>query len=298
MYCRNPHIEFVLGAASMAEENRMDLYAFGAKIVEYLRRKDMRQAVLARRIGCKPPNLTRWLNGERQIKYDQLGMVCRVLELDSVEQQELYNLAGYPLPAWVRHPAPAGADDSAANLPCVVRLPIYRDRLYAYVAERLDAVQESVWDLTWGIDRPSATVAHENAYARYIAKIPELCARDVEYREIMTFHNDPGHFLLRAEEMLSLQLTSYSLGYYDINLLNTPPLLTFIIFDRNEVLASNYEWPNTRSSGEYWLSIRHPDLIDLFRDYYERLWHAAKPIKEGTRIYLDVFEELKRKHAQ
>jgi pimeloyl-ACP methyl ester carboxylesterase len=156
--------------------------------------------------------------------------------------------------------------------------------IYIYWTRRLRQAHKSVDDLTWGHYTPHDTSADESAFQDYVDTITEVCARDISYREVMTFPNLER--LKRAEQVLNTnsQTHAYRLSYYDIRTPNMPPLMQFSIIDSEEVFIFFYRQPYLSGRDELHLAIRDPMIVRLFQDYFETIWKAAKPLKDGYKI--------------
>jgi len=81
--------------------------AFKETIAEYLAQKDRPEAWLARRVGCSATRFNKWVAGDNRIPYDVVQQICDILKLDKLQQIDLFDLAGYPLPSWVKNLAMA-----------------------------------------------------------------------------------------------------------------------------------------------------------------------------------------------
>jgi hypothetical protein len=46
--------------------------------------------------------------------------------------------------------------------------------------------------------------------------------------------------------------------------------------------------------GEVRLAVRNPDIVSLFQDYYNAIWHGAKVLKEGDKVDWKAFEEIQK----
>lgn len=173
------------------------------------------------------------------------------------------------------------------------------EELYKYVKKRIEQARERVDDLTWGpVVSELATPADKQAFNEYIETIGMICRKGtISYREVMSF--PPITYIdlrvSRAEKMLKQNLFGYHLRYYEYPAERIPPLLSFLIIDSEEVIVALYRYPYLPITGETRLAIRNPDIVKLFQDYYETIWHGAKVLKEGDRTEWDVFESIKER---
>lgn len=168
------------------------------------------------------------------------------------------------------------------------------DEVFSYVARKLRAARKSVRDITWGLRKiyHYRTVAEKEAYEDYLKAMEEACRKGVEYREISSLSDE--HYFQRAKNLIDKGYYNYHLGYYDISA--TPvPLMSFIIID-DEVIAGFYRVPTLPSEGEVYLTITHPYIVRLFKDYYETLWADSIKIKEGNNINYKYLEQIRKRY--
>lgn len=162
-----------------------------------------------------------------------------------------------------------------------------------YTAHRMSEARKSIDDLSWGTDLPNVTSAEEKSFEKYVKTKVAICKKGIRYREVMSF-SLPSH-VQRAESILSQNLTSYSLKFYDFDKQSAPPLIQFLIVDSEEVMFAFYRWPYLPAEKEVRLAVRHPDIVKLFQDYYDTIWHGARPLKIGNRVEQSTFQELKKR---
>lgn len=262
-----------------------------------LARGDLSQAQLARRLGYKPDRFNKWLVGQNRIPFEVVGQVCDALGLSPQDQVHLYRLAGYPLPSWVTAPVAEGPTEpgGARHKPGLRQFSCSTD-FYAYENERIRQARHTVCDLSWGIDLPNFSEDEDSIYQAYLDAMEGACARGVQYREVMTFENDPLHFLDRAERMLYPHRITYNLRYFDVDLLQIPPLMHVMLIDGEEVCFGLYRWPYLPVEGEIRLATQQQEIVNLFEDYFETIWLAARPIKDGDRFSDSEFLALKRRY--
>ena len=189
--------------------------------------------------------------------------------------------------------------------------------IYQYWTQRLHSAKKSVDDLTWGHYPPHYTSDDKKALKTYVDYIPEVCSRG-SYREVMTFPNIER--VTRAKQMLRQNIHNYHLRYYDLgDHIGTPPLIQFSVVDSEEVFIFFYREPssvgtdelrlaarsrcrNAASSGlaapipalssERTQSIRHPTIVKLFVDYFDSIWRAATPLKQGDVVSKELLEKI------
>lgn len=179
------------------------------------------------------------------------------------------------------------------------RVTILKDvkEVYEYYARRITEAQQRIDDLTWGsMKTPERTPAVAQAVQKYLTSIVTASSREnMEYREVMTFPKDGVRFK-RAEEMLARNIYGYNLKYYDIDHVNTPPLMQFLVVDGEEVVIAHYRGIYNRGGGETYLAIRHKVIVELFQDYFNAIWEGGQAIKEaGNPIHSAVLQKIKER---
>lgn len=276
----------------------MNIPEFRSRVDEVLQRQDRSEAWLARRLGYSPGQFGKWLVGANRIPYEAVTAICDVLEFPPQQQVQLMDLAGYPPPRWARpHPLQGSASSIGAALQSAGSADVQEFSsaidYFAYARSAIAAAQYGVDDLTWGIDIPSFSQKEDDRYFEYLETIAESCLRGVAYREVMSFRNS-RHYVERAVSMLQQDLMSYSLRYYDVDLLRHPPLLAVMVVDGREALVAWYRWPYLPPHAEKRIAVRTPAVVALFADYFETVWFGAKPIKNGDRVDWDEVEKVKQ----
>jgi len=172
------------------------------------------------------------------------------------------------------------------------------EELYKYVKMRIEQARERVDDLTWGPPTMELTTfADKQAFDDYVETIGAICRKEtIAYREVMSFppieHIDVR--IKRAEMMLKQNLFGYHLRYYQFSADEVPPLLSFLIVDSEEVILALYRYPYMPIEGKVRLAVRNPDIVSLFQDYYNAIWHGAKVLKEGDKVDWKAFEEIQK----
>ena len=162
-----------------------------------------------------------------------------------------------------------------------------------YVTNRINETDKTIDDVSWGSGMPKLTSSEEKSFVRYTQAISNICRKGKRYREVMSF-NSHTH-IVRAEELFAKNLPCYNLKYYSFDRSTTPPLIQFLVIDSEEVIFAFYRWPILDAENEVRLSIKHPDIVRLFQDYFETIWQGAKPLKLGGDVQVNILKELKEK---
>jgi len=166
-------------------------------------------------------------------------------------------------------------------------------QVYSYVTTKLHGVSKSVDDITWGSREAFRTNTEKEAYQEYLKAMEAVCERkNIEYREVSSLTDN--HYYDRAKNLIEKGYYTYNLGYYDITQLSVP-LFSFIIFDRQEVVAAFYRHPKLPLPGEVYISITHPLIVRLFGDYFDTLWAGSRKIKDGLNVDNTTFNQIKER---
>jgi hypothetical protein len=173
--------------------------------------------------------------------------------------------------------------------------------LYTYVTNRLGQLPGGsfVRDLTWGFGlRWDETQRDVKNYRAYVAAIRAACARDVAYREVITFHD--REMVERASQFMDASPTdmySYSLRYYPEASVRSdgPPLLSFIVLHpaggQPEAIVGYYAPP--RPDAPFALIHTEPHTVAMYLAYHEWIWSKAKEIRSQGRSDPRILEELR-----
>jgi hypothetical protein len=169
------------------------------------------------------------------------------------------------------------------------------EELYKYVRQRiLDASTLTVYDLSWGIETREYKPSEQQTIDEYMKAVIQKCNKDrrFSYHEVMTFPSYRRYE--RAKFMIDQKLSTYHLRYYDYQHPNSPPLLQFVVINSDEVIFGPHKTPYLPSIGETYLAVKQPDIVRLFREYYESIWQGAKVIQELRTVNYDVLEGIRQ----
>lgn len=178
-----------------------------------------------------------------------------------------------------------------------VRRLANKEELFKYFRRRIHEARKSVDDLTWGpVDMSYGTPAASLAFRRYVDEIPKVCKKtNFVYREVMTFPTECR--LKRAVEMIKKNLPCYHIKYYDLPVKGMPPFFQFLVIDSEEVIFAFYRYPQQPNAGGLHLSVRHPDIVKVFQDYYESIWLGAIELKQGSRVAWEEIDAVSKRLA-
>lgn len=110
-----------------------------------------------------------------------------------------------------------------------------------------------------------------------------LVAQKLPYREIFLFNRPTNTRYEKLKARLEENAPGYSCAYYPIA--PEAPLFQFMIIDGEEVVFLSDQFSTT-------LAIRHPAIVQLFKEYYEEMWKSATPIKISTKINQEVVDQI------
>ncbi|NIS83169.1 MAG: hypothetical protein GTO14_23875 [Anaerolineales bacterium] len=167
---------------------------------------------------------------------------------------------------------------------------------YEYLEESVLNAESTIDDLTFGFKEPLITPDAQRAHDKYLEAIASATSRrekTISYREVMSF---PAlDHISKAESLLSQDLPGYRLRFYEFTQTNLPALLSFMVVDSREVILGFYRAPYLPSEREITMAIRHPDIVQLFQDYYDSIWLGAKVLKEGDRSERAMLKEIEQR---
>jgi hypothetical protein len=162
-----------------------------------------------------------------------------------------------------------------------------RNELLNYVIKRIAKAHSRIDDLSWS---PAISLTHElDVNQRLDKKYAEqvsLASKKISYREVFIF-NRPGR-IETLEKRLQENSPGYSCAYYQPT---EVPLIQFMIIDNEEMIILSDQFP-------HYYTIRHPDLIKLYSDYYEEIWRKATVLKLGTKVMHEEVEKVRAAKSQ
>ena len=110
----------------------------------------------------------------------------------------------------------------------------------------------------------------------YLAAVDEvLLSNRIRYRYIAGISEEEQERRKRVRERLNNpQIKEYRPAYY-LQEAETCPSFSFIIFDKKEVVVY---YPKDGDDDEVLISIKQPDLVDMYLDYFQCLWTKAQKL--------------------
>jgi hypothetical protein len=155
------------------------------------------------------------------------------------------------------------------------------NELMQYINKRLGQAKQQIDDLSWSstISLSGGLNATQELNREFAEKTSNI-ANKITYREVFVF-NRPGR-----KEKLQTRLAENRAGYSCVFYEKLEvPVLQFMIIDREEVIFLTDEF-------ETKLSVRQPQIVKLFIEYYEAIWKQAKPIKTGVLVHQETINSI------
>lgn len=150
-----------------------------------------------------------------------------------------------------------------------------------YINKRLGQAKLQIDDLSWSSAISlSGGLNITQELNREFSEKTSTIAQKLTFREVFVF-NRAGR-KEKLQRRLAENRAGYSCVYYEKL---EVPVLQFMIIDKNEVIFLSDEF-------ETKFSVRQPQIVKLFIEYYEAIWRQAKPIKMGTTIHQDAIDNI------
>jgi hypothetical protein len=158
--------------------------------------------------------------------------------------------------------------------------------LLEYATRRVGEAKKWIDDTSWGNElgyeaqlpqNKTISIEHRDQIAQF--------AQTNTYREIFIF-DQPFQKDVLKRRLENKEISGYSCAYYEnpSNVL----LLKFMIIDNEEVilLADNFKGN---------MAIKHPEIVSMFKSYYQILWDRATVIKDAKGIRRNIVDRLVKK---
>lgn len=165
--------------------------------------------------------------------------------------------------------------------------------MWLYLAKRVREAQKSIDDMTISAafqSIPPAIGQFRDTYRK--AELAVQSKKSVRWREVLAF----PHYLGKAETKLTGVPANYHIRYYELDPRQPQfPLLQFMIVDAEELIFSSYGNPEDTQT---WISVKHPDIVDMFQRYYEFIWRNGKSLADGDKTGLAAIPLIRGKLVQ
>jgi hypothetical protein len=120
------------------------------------------------------------------------------------------------------------------------------------------------------------------------ARAKLLKANKVNYRSITVF--DKSRWEGTKPYLTDPGIQKFYVRYYDLPI-GKPPLMSFLIIDNQEIFL---RYPYEPGEPEIFVSIKHPEIVQLFAAYYRSMWKEAIPLSRDDR---QKIEEIDRRFS-
>jgi hypothetical protein len=141
------------------------------------------------------------------------------------------------------------------------------EEAFEYMAERVLQAQSKIDHaaLAPPIERRSPSAKR---WEQAIARI--LKGNQVLYRYVASFQ-DKARWERVKRHLTNASIQKYYVGHYEASA-GTPPVLSFILIDDSEVIM---HYPYETGQSEKFLSIKHPEVVELFVAYFRNIWNQS-----------------------
>ena len=164
-----------------------------------------------------------------------------------------------------------------------VEVKIFSDgaKFYEYFLSRMQEA-DKVDDISWNERFPFITREERDVYSDYRDVVARAARRpNVVWREILIFL-DESHFE-QVRPLLLHDLPNYHVVFYNPPPKNTPPRISFAIVDDEEIFFAG-QTPR--------MVVRHPDIVEYFSRYYQRIWEPGNQLKIGDDVDIKCLESI------
>lgn len=154
----------------------------------------------------------------------------------------------------------------------------------SFVSYFIDRVRRAkrVDDITWGEDAPPTTGKESEVHQRFHEVVNEVSLKpNVLWRDIVVFVHVSR--FRRIQQRIEANIRGYNVAHYPRLGEKSPPRLAFAVVDREEVFLSSY---TSR------ISVRHPEIVQFFVQYFELLWNRAEKLKVGNQVNVKALEAI------
>lgn len=154
--------------------------------------------------------------------------------------------------------------------------------LEKYLAKRVKEAKIEICDLSWkeNISSGYSLKPRVKSHKSYETSINLACDKIV-YREIFIFSD--GRRKEKLERRLKKSKSGYSCRYFEGNF--SIPRLQFVLIDKEEIIFASSSYPKL-------CAIKHMELSEIFQSYYDEIWDAATPIKDGDVVHQKEIDEI------
>lgn len=153
------------------------------------------------------------------------------------------------------------------------------EEMERYLARRILDARNEICDLSWKsvVSHGSALTPRKKSQAQYESSIDRVSNR-IRYREVFVFSDERR--IAKLERRLAKLKPGYSCRYYPEPI--HVPRLQFVLIDNDEIVFASSSYPKL-------CAIRHPELCEMFKSYYEEVWSSAtRLIEAGSAVQAEI----------
>jgi hypothetical protein len=100
-----------------------------------------------------------------------------------------------------------------------------------------------------------------------------LLKENIRFRYVCNFR-DEARLTRVKKHLANPKVVKFYVGYYPADQ-NIVPMPNFLVIDEEEIIGI---FPYSYGEPEVWLSIKHPDVVKVFLNYFRRLWEDSEKI--------------------
>ena len=174
------------------------------------------------------------------------------------------------------------------------------DRVFDRAADLFDSAQSRIGDLSWGAEGDLiVTDTIKQARKRYREARARAITRGVLFQEVVTLPTTDRFKALEKRGFHEMD-RSYQLKWYDFDhrLPKGPPLMAYLVVDDRALLIGSFSDPVFENSqNDLPVYSTHPDVVQVFSNYFKAIWHGAEVVKNQDGLRQEVVERM-RKQAE
>lgn len=171
----------------------------------------------------------------------------------------------------------SGFQETISALGGVSVIPLTEPEVgFEYLAKRVREAQHSL-----DLSSLSPSVPRDNTGAtKWESSIEKaLISNRIRFRYVCIFQ-DPTRVHRVDRHLSNPKISKFFVGYFP-SMTQIVPMPNFLVVDDEEVIAI---FPYAYGEPEVWLSIKHPDVVQMFARHFRRLW------EDSTKITADDVE--------
>jgi len=131
-----------------------------------------------------------------------------------------------------------------------------------------------------------------NSYANYDKKLNQVLKtkKNIKYLHVVTL--DKIRWKRVNEKISDPSVQNYFVKYYDLPDIISSLFLSYAILDDYELVV---RYPYMPHQSGMWLSIKNPDIVNLFVRYFDNLWEKGQSLEKDN---LQLLQKLNEMYSQ